>query len=136
MPSTLAKGNGINAVAGREFTHQPAGLLHCRPPGRRFSRREVDWATHMAARIKKEPTQKGGRIRVVTQHPKPRSANLVPVSQGTGAAVDLADTTVARVEPRGQSATPLRPQQSQATQLKQATKLREAKANLTERRQS
>ena len=70
VAGTLAKGNRVNPITTRELPNKLAGLLNCRSPGSCLVRREVDWSTHMAEGIKKQPTQQGRRIRVMAQHPK------------------------------------------------------------------
>jgi hypothetical protein len=70
VAGTLAKGDRVNPITTRELPHQLAGLLNCWSPESCLVGREVDWSTHMAEGIEKQPTQQGGRIRVMAQHPK------------------------------------------------------------------
>ena len=93
MASTLAEGNRINPFTTGEGPHQLTGLLNRPTPGAGFIRAEISRTTDMAAGIKKEPSQKRGRIRMMPQNPKTRSPNLIPRNSGKGAAMDAADVT-------------------------------------------
>ena len=127
VAGTLAKSNRVDPITACKVAHQLAGLLNSWAPSNCLFGGEVDRSAQMAERIEKQPTNQGGRIRVMAQNPKPCPSNLITASRWTGTAVDATDTTVTRAEVRGQGAAPLRRRQSQAIQLGRATKPKGAK---------
>jgi hypothetical protein len=78
MTRTLAKGDGIHALATAELLHQLRTVLHNPPPLRGFLSGELKRATQMTHGIQQQQTGQGRGIGVMTQQPASVATDFIP----------------------------------------------------------